>query len=100
MRFSCPHCNGLSVIRNSRPMSPLTRQLRCVCRNPECGCVFQVGVEVTGIYRQSDMPNPALILPMLKGVGRHWPGATFTGATQKRATIKPFAAMTAHDDDA
>ncbi|MGL5661422.1 MAG: ogr/Delta-like zinc finger family protein, partial [Aeromonas sp.] len=83
-----------SAIRSSRRMSLLTKQLRVGCSNPECRCVFQVGVEVTGVYIQSAKPNPAVILQQLKGVGKHWdPSVISQHPLRLRSTIRPFTAL-------
>ncbi|UOR19436.1 hypothetical protein LOS88_01685 [Aeromonas veronii] len=77
-------------------MSPLTGILRCRCNNDDCGFVFKVGVEVTGYYVASAVPNPAINLPKLSGVGRHWePGVNFKDVAPLRSTIHPFKAVDA-----
>ncbi|MGL4870023.1 MAG: ogr/Delta-like zinc finger family protein [Aeromonas veronii] len=94
MRFPCPHCGSRSAIRSTNRMSSLTGILRCRCNNDDCGFVFQVGVEVTGYYVASALPNPAINLPKLSGVGRHWePGVNFKDVAPLRSTIHPFKAV-------
>jgi hypothetical protein len=94
MRFPCPHCGSRSAIRDTRRMSPLTAHLRIRCSSVDCGFVFQLGVEVTGYYVASALPNPAINLPKLNGVGRHWvPGANFKDVAPLRSTIHPFKAV-------
>ena len=65
--FPCPHCGSYSNVRTSQRMSDLTVQARYRCSNDFCGYVFQVMSTVTGYYVPSALPNPAILVPRLKG---------------------------------
>ncbi len=60
----CAHCKGPAIIRDSFFLSPLLRQLRCVCRDPECGHTFVAHLETTSTLSPSGKPDPAIQLPI------------------------------------
>lgn len=82
MRLKCPHCNTLASARTSYRLSPLTGHVYYQCSNLDCGHTFKAGFEIVGTITPSAMPNPAIVLPMLKGVGKNY---------QPLSTTRPFA---------
>ncbi|MFM5138443.1 ogr/Delta-like zinc finger family protein [Aeromonas rivipollensis] len=86
MRLKCPHCNAIAAVRTADPVSKLTRVAYYDCKNPDCNHGFKVGIEIIGTTRLSLMPNPAVVLPLLKGVGKNY---------QPIAASRPFAQVDA-----
>lgn len=74
----CAHCKGPATIRDSFSLSPLLRQLRCVCRDLECGHTFVAHLETTSTLSPSGKPDPTIQLPI----------STRTRAYQKKEQLE------------
>ncbi|WP_239017917.1 ogr/Delta-like zinc finger family protein [Sphingomonas aracearum] len=62
--ITCPHCDTRAIARDSVQADPLTRVIRFVCDNPECGHVFIAQLAIYRTLRPSAKPNPAIVLPL------------------------------------
>ena len=71
MRLICPHCGCYSTTRSSTKMSPLTGHAFYAWSNVDCGHTFKAAFEIVGTISPSAMPNPAIVLPTCKGVGKN-----------------------------
>ena len=71
MRLICPHCGCHANTRTSTKMSPLTGHAYYACSNVDCGHTFKAAFEIVGTISPSAMPNPAIVLPTCKGVGKN-----------------------------
>ena len=71
MRLICPHCGSRASTRTSTRMSPLCGIATYQCSNVECGHTFKAAFEIVGTISPSAMPNPAIVLPTCKGVGKN-----------------------------
>lgn len=60
MKLVCPHCDSRALIRSSRPLSRMTRELYCACTKIECGHTFMSLVEVVRTLSPSGTPNPEI----------------------------------------
>ncbi len=72
LRLRCPACNGPALVRNSRDISPSTRQLYMQCTDTRCRCIFESIAETTKVFAPSMLPeseqNPQM-RKMRKGKG-------------------------------
>lgn len=59
----CPHCQTRSIAYDSVEIDPLTREIRFVCQNADCGHTFVAQLAIFRTVRPSLIPNPAVILP-------------------------------------
>lgn len=64
MRFRCPHCGTLSVVRTSETMSATLTWLYVQCRNIECGHTWRVDAEASLTISPSAIPHPEVKLPL------------------------------------
>lgn len=64
MKFGCPHCQRKAIIRDSEQLSPLVKEAKLVCQNPECGHTFIVTVSVSRTLSQSRIPNKEINIPL------------------------------------
>lgn len=71
MRLICPHCGARASTRSSTRMSVLTGHAFYACSNVDCGHTFKAAFEIVGTISPSAMPNPAIVLPTCKGVGKN-----------------------------
>lgn len=62
--IQCPHCGGRAIVRDSAKLDTLTRNMRCVCDDPDCGHVFLAQIGIYRTLRPSLAPNPAVKLPL------------------------------------
>lgn len=69
-RLECPHCERPSIIRSSRRMSKLTREIAYCCLNPECGHTFVAMTEIVRTLSPSATPDPSVHLPLSSHVRR------------------------------
>jgi len=60
MIFKCPHCGSTSIIRTSRAISPLVREVYYRCNNFVCGHTFKVMAEAVETVSPPSMPNPEI----------------------------------------
>lgn len=67
MLIICPHCKSTAIIRTSKDMTALTRELRLQCSNVECGHTFVAIVETVRTISPSATPDP-LIARQLSGL--------------------------------
>jgi len=59
----CPHCLTRSIAYDSVEIDRLTREIRYVCQNPDCGHTFVAQLGIFRTVRPSMIPNPAIRLP-------------------------------------
>jgi hypothetical protein len=59
----CPHCETRSIAYDSVEIDRLTREIRYVCQNADCGHTFVAQLGIFRTVRPSLMPNPAVKLP-------------------------------------
>ena len=71
MRLICPHCGARASTRASTRMSALTGHAYYACSNIDCGHTFKAAFEIVGTISPSALPNPAIVLPTCKGVGKN-----------------------------
>lgn len=57
LRLRCPACNGPALVRNSRDISPSTRQLYMQCTDTRCRCIFESIAETTKVFAPSMLPE-------------------------------------------
>ena len=69
-RLECPHCGTPSIIRSSRRMTKLTREIAYCCINPECGHTFVALTEIVRTLSPSATPDPSVHLPLSSHVRR------------------------------
>lgn len=67
---TCPHCKCEARARSSEQLTPLTKLIWYQCRNLDCGHTFRATEEITHSISPSAMPDPAINLPMGKGVAK------------------------------
>lgn len=60
----CPHCKSRSIVRDSVQVDDLTRDLRYMCDNDDCGHTFVAMLAIIRTVRPSAKPNPSVILPI------------------------------------
>lgn len=60
MIFKCPHCGSTSLIRTSRALSPLVKEVYYRCNNFVCGHTFKVVAEAVETISPPSLPNPAI----------------------------------------
>jgi len=61
--IACPHCKSRSIARGSVELDLLTRELRFMCDNADCGHTFVAQLAIYRTVRPSMIPNPAVVLP-------------------------------------
>ncbi|MBB3877924.1 ogr/Delta-like zinc finger family protein [Sphingomonas pseudosanguinis] len=62
--IACPHCGARSIARGSVEIDILTRELRFMCDNVDCGHTFVAQLAIYRTVRPSMTPNPSVILPL------------------------------------
>lgn len=64
--ISCPHCDTRAIARDSRQLDALTRNIRFVCGNPDCGHIFAAQIGIYRTLRESEQPRAEVtrILPV------------------------------------
>lgn len=60
MIFKCPHCGSTSLIRTSRALSPLVKEVYYRCNDFVCGHTFKVVAEAVETISPPSVPNPAI----------------------------------------
>lgn len=68
MHVACPHCQERAIVRTSVQVSKTTRELRCVCTNDECGCVFVATITPIRILSPSAIPDESVFIPFSKRI--------------------------------
>lgn len=64
MMFLCPHCRTRALIRSSRELSTLLREITMACQDAECGHTFVVHAEIARTLSPSAKPDPDVFLPI------------------------------------
>jgi len=60
----CPHCHAPSYIRTSEMVTPTSKDLFCLCMNPDCGFTWKAQMSIVYGLSPSAIPNPQLDIPM------------------------------------
>lgn len=60
MPMQCPHCKSPAMIRTSRRVSVLVREIYYQCTNVVCGHTFKATIEIIKTLSPSTMPDPAI----------------------------------------
>lgn len=55
--IACPHCDSRSIARTSSQLDPLTRNIRLMCDNPDCGHIFVAQIAIYRTLRTSLTPR-------------------------------------------
>jgi hypothetical protein len=71
MKFTCPHCNSLAVIRTSRKITHVFYEYYCSCKNKKCGFRFRAVSEIVQELKPSAVANCLIQLPIGKKVSAH-----------------------------
>lgn len=87
MMFPCPHCKGKTIVRTSRGINPLLRELNFQCRDAECGHTFTAWLEAYCTLSASSKPDPLVHLPMSEYVRRKTQEQSSLASTWRKATI-------------
>ncbi len=64
MLFLCPHCRTRALIRSSRELSPMLREITKACQAAECGHTYVVPAEIARTLSPSAKPDPDVFLPI------------------------------------
>lgn len=56
----CPHCDTRAIARDSVQLDPLTRNIRFVCDNPDCGHIFAAQIGIYRTLRESAAPRATI----------------------------------------
>ncbi len=62
----CPHCQTSCTGRHSAQLTRLTKEVKCICQNPDCGHTFKIFIEAVLTLSPSAMPHPEINLPHSK----------------------------------
>lgn len=62
--IQCPHCTTRAIARDSVALDALTRDIRFVCDNPDCGHVFMAQLGIYRTIRPSMAPRAGIVLPL------------------------------------
>ena len=62
-KLPCPHCDHTALIRHSEQITRVTRKMKLVCQNEECGHTFVALVEAVRTLSPSATPSPEVHLP-------------------------------------
>lgn len=60
----CPHCEQRSVIRSSRSLSLLSREMYYQCTNVECGHTWVALISIIRTIVPSQRANPKVYIPV------------------------------------
>lgn len=63
MRIKCPHCSSSAVIRTSKEMSPISREVYFQCSNFKCGHTWKSILSAICTIVPSCIPNPEVYIP-------------------------------------
>lgn len=69
----CPHCLTRSIAYDSHKLDVLTRELRYICQDPDCGCTFVAQLAIYRTVRPSMKPNPIISAMLPEGEWRSKP---------------------------
>lgn len=64
MRLKCPHCGCKALIRTSKDLSEITRELQIQCLNIECSHTWVAVIEAVRTIAPSMTPNPDIHIPL------------------------------------
>lgn len=59
---TCPHCKSRALIRTSRQLTALVKEVYCQCQNLMCGHTFVAHVEAVRTISPSATPDPQVAL--------------------------------------
>lgn len=77
-RVKCPHCLSFARARSSDLLTPTYREVRFECQNDACGHIWVAGLEALRTLCPSDIPNPAISIPLATGRAHRSEPATTT----------------------
>jgi len=55
--IACPHCDSDAIARTSSQLDPLTRNIRLMCKNPDCAHIFVAQIAIYRTLRESLTPR-------------------------------------------
>lgn len=61
MRVRCPHCGEWSIIKSSKQMSTMVKEIKCACNNFYCGHTFIATIEIVRTISPSGCPDPSVL---------------------------------------
>lgn len=61
--ITCPHCDAKAIVRSSKQVGAMTRDLTYVCTDDDCGHRFVAQLSVTHSTRLSERPRANVHLP-------------------------------------
>lgn len=66
IEIKCPHCQESCFGRDSAQLTRTTKEVKCVCKNADCGHTFIAYFEVTKTLSLSAKPHPDVNIPLSK----------------------------------
>lgn len=60
----CPHCHAPTLVRSSELVTPTSKDLYCLCLNPDCGATWKAQLSIVYMLSPSAMPRPGIDIPM------------------------------------
>lgn len=64
MRVICPHCRTVTIIRKTRQLTSVCREVTCHCSYEMCGCVFVAEITPVRILSPSAIPDATVFIPL------------------------------------
>ena len=61
-KLCCPHCRADAVVRSSKDLTPLYRELRLQCTDVDCGGTYVASFTIDRMIVPSQKPNPRVRL--------------------------------------
>lgn len=62
--IACPHCGSRMITRSSNQVTPLVRESRLDCDNPDCDFVATGQIALVSTRRRSKRPRAGVELPV------------------------------------
>jgi len=62
----CPHCEWSCTGRHSEQLTRVTKEIKVICTNPDCGHTVKMMIEAVKTLSPSAIPHPDVHLPLSK----------------------------------
>lgn len=62
--IACPHCEQKAIVRTSRKVTRVVREIYFACTEPRCGHTFVAQLAILRTLSPSACPNPLVNLPL------------------------------------